>query len=209
MKILKNLTVGFLVSFIGSIPMGFLNIIGFQIYNMSGLRLTISYLLGVIAIEFWVIYFTLLFANQLIKNKKLIKLIEGFSVIFMFILAYVFYSGSKSENINSGIFSDYTKYPFMLGIILSSTNFIQIPFWTSWNLYLLNGKYIEISKTRKYFYVLGTICGTFIGMLTLILSLSYITNQTGFLAKYLMKVIIPTVFIILGIYQGIKFYKKY
>jgi hypothetical protein len=76
-------------------------------------------------------------------------------------------------------------------------------------LYLLNGKYIEVSKSRKYFYVFGTIFGTFSGMLVLILSLDYVTNQTDFLAKYLMKVIIPLVFIILGLVQGFKFYKKY
>jgi threonine/homoserine/homoserine lactone efflux protein len=209
MKIFKNILVGFLVSFVGSIPLGYLNIVGFEIYIKSGLKSTIPYLFGVIAVEFWVIYFTLLFANQLIKNKKLIRFIEGFSVVFMFILAYIFYSSSKSENVNSSIFSDYINSPFWLGIILSSANFIQVPFWTSWNLYLLNGNYIEISKSKKYFYVLGTISGTFIGMLILILSLSYITNQTDFLAKYLMKVIIPAVFIALGIYQGIKFYRKY
>lgn len=209
MKILKNILVGFLVSFIGSIPLGYLNIVGFKIFTAFGLKPTILYLLGVITIEFLVIYFTLLFANHLIKNIKLIRFIEGFSVLFMFILAYIFYASSKSETLKTTAFGNYANYPFWFGLILSGTNFIQIPFWTSWNLYLLNGKYIEISKARKYFYVLGTISGTFIGMLTLILSLSYITNQTDFLAKYLMKVIIPSVFVALGIYQGIKFYKKY
>jgi threonine/homoserine/homoserine lactone efflux protein len=209
MQILKNITVGFIVSFIGSIPLGYLNIVGFQMYAAFGMKPTILYLLGVITVEFLVIYFTLLFAHQLIKNRKLIRFIEGFSVLFMFVLAYVFYSSSKSETLNTTVFSNYANDPFVLGIILSSSNFIQIPFWTSWNLYLLNGKYIEISKSRKFFYVLGTISGTFIGMLTLILSLSYIANQTDLLAKYLMGVIIPTVFVALGVYQGIKFYKKY
>jgi threonine/homoserine/homoserine lactone efflux protein len=209
MQILKNIVIGFLVSFIGSIPLGYLNIVGFQLFTTFGLKPTIMYLFGVITVEFLVIYFTLLFANQLIKNTKLIRFIEGFSVLFMFILAYVFYYSSKSENLKTTAFSNYGNYPFWFGIILSGSNFIQIPFWTSWNLYLLNEKHIEISKSRKYFYVLGTISGTFIGMLTLILSLTYVTNQTDFLAKYLMKVIIPSVFMVLGIYQGIKFYRKY
>jgi hypothetical protein len=209
MPILKNITVGFLVSFIGSIPLGYLNIVGFQIYNNSGLKPTILYLFGVIAVEFFVIYFTLLFANRLIKKKKLIRFIEGFSVLFMFVLAYVFYSSSKTENVNNIVFSNYANYPFWFGLILSGSNFIQIPFWTSWNLYLLNGNYVEISRSRKYFFLLGTVSGTFLGMLTLILSLSYIANQTDFLANYLIKVIIPAVFVALGIYQGIKFYRKY
>lgn len=210
MQKLKNIFVGFLISFIGSIPLGYLNVVGYEVYKKFGIEETIFYLFGVISIEFLVIYFTLLFANQLIANKKLIKFIEAFSIIFMFLLAYIFYSSASKEAENQSVLEKYVDYsPFVVGLILSCLNFIQIPFWTSWNLYLLNGNYIEISKSRRYFYVFGTIFGTFCGMLVLILSLDYVTNQTDFLAKYLMKIIIPMVFAGLGIFQAYKFYKKY
>lgn len=210
MQNIKNIFVGFLVSFIGSIPLGYLNVVGYEVYQKFGIIKTIFYLLGVISIEFFVIYLTLLFANKLITNKKLLKFIEAFSVIFMFLLAFVFYSSASKGTSNQTVLEKYVDYsPFVVGLILSCLNFIQIPFWTSWNLYLLNGNYIEVSKSRKYFYVFGTVFGTFSGMLVLILSLDYVTNQTDFLAKYLMKFIIPIVFTGLGIFQSYKFYKKY
>lgn len=207
---LKNIFVGFLVSFLGSIPLGYLNIVGFDVYNKFGLHETVLYLLGIISIEFWVIFFTLIFANKLMANTRLIKWIEGFSVLFMFLLAYIFYSSASSKSTDQSVLEKYVDYsPYAVGVILSCLNFIQIPFWTGWNLYLLNAKYIEISKSRKYFFVVGTVIGTFAGMLTLILSLHFLTNQTDFLAKYLMKYIIPLVFIGLGTLQAVKFYKKY
>jgi hypothetical protein len=210
MQNLKNIIVGFLVSFIGSIPLGYLNVVGFEVFKKFGINETVYYLLGVITIELFVIYFTLIFAKQLMNNKKLIKYIEGFSIFFMFLLAYIFYSSASKETQNQSVLEKYIDYsPFVVGIILSCLNFIQIPFWTSWNLYLLNGNYLEVSKRRKYFYVLGTLVGTFLGMLVLILSLSYFTTQNDFLSNYLMKLIIPLVFIALGIFQGVKFYKKY
>lgn len=210
MQKLKNIFVGFLISFIGSIPLGYLNVVGYEVYNKFGIEETIFYLFGVISIEFLVIYFTLLFANQLIANKKLIRFIEAFSIIFMFLLANIFFTSASKEAENQSVLEKYVDYsPFVVGLILSCLNFIQIPFWTSWNLYLLNGNYIEISRSRKYFYVLGTVLGTFCGMLVLILSLDYVSNQTDFLAKYLMKIIIPMVFAGLGIFQAYKFYKKY
>ena len=203
---LKNIFVGFLVSFIGSIPLGYLNVVGFQVYEKSGFQPTIEYLLGVICIEFLVIYFTLIFAHKLAVNEKLNKYIEGFSVVFMFILAAVFYFGSNSKT----DYSTSVEYsPFVLGVVLSCLNFIQIPFWTGWNLWLLNGDYIEISGSRKYVFVLGTIAGTFCGMLTLILALHYFASNLEFLAKYLMQIIIPLVFVGLGVFQGVKFFKKY
>jgi hypothetical protein len=203
---LKNIVVGFLVSFIGSVPLGYLNVVGFQVYEKSGLSPTVLYLLGVIIIEFFVIYFTLIFAKRLAANQKLNKYIEGFSVVFVFLLAYVFYS---SANGKSDFSTTYNYAPFVLGIVLSGLNFIQIPFWTGWNLWLLNGKYIEISGFRKYVFVLGTITGTFCGMLTLILALHYFASNVDFLAKYLMQIIIPLVFLGFGIWQGFKFWKKY
>lgn len=206
MQNLKNILVGFLVSFIGSIPLGYLNVVGFQLYEKSGLLPTTFYLLGIICIEFFVIYFTLIFANKLAANKKLTKFIEGFSVVFMFLLAYIFYSSGKAET----DFSTHFHYAsFLLGLVLSCLNFIQIPFWTGWNLYLLNGNHIEISGSRKYVFVLGTVIGTFLGMLTLILSLHYFASNVAFLAKYLMQIIIPLVFLGFGILQAIKFWRKY
>ena len=210
MQKLKNISIGFLISFIGSIPLGYLNVVGYEVFQQFGLNATISYLLGVILIEMFVIYFTLIFAKQLMENKKLIQYIEGFSVLFMFLLAYIFYSSATKQATETSVLEQYVEYsPFVVGVILSSLNFIQIPFWTSWNLYVLNGNYIEVSKTRKYFYVIGTLIGTFFGMLVLILSLNFVTNETDFLAKYLMKVIIPLVFIGLGLYQAFSFYRKY
>ncbi len=210
MQKLKNIFVGFLISFIGSIPLGYLNVVGYDVFQQFGLNATVLYLFGVICIEMFVIYFTLIFAKQLMENKKLIQYIEGFSVLFMFLLAYIFYSSATKQATETSVLEKYVEYsPFVVGVILSSLNFIQIPFWTSWNLYLLNGNYIEISKSRKYFYVVGTLIGTFSGMLVLILSLNFVTNETDFLAKYLMKVIIPVVFIGLGLYQAFSFYRKY
>lgn len=209
MQIIKNIFVGFLVSFIGSIPLGYLNVVGYDIYKSVGLNSTIYYLFGVILIEFFVVFCTLFFAKKLTRSLKLIRFIEGFSILFMFVLAYVFFSNVNSEHLNSTISSNVSQHFFFAGIFLSSTNFIQIPFWLSWNLYLLNGNYIEVSKYKKYFYVLGTVTGTFFGMLVFILCLNFLTLQTDFLSKYLMRIIIPLVFVGLGILQGIKFYKKY
>ena len=210
MQNIKNVVVGFLVSFVGSIPLGYLNVVGFEIYSKRGILTTFCFLAGVILIEFFIIFFTLIFANKLAENKKLTKYIEAFSIVFMIVLAFIFYF-SASKNSNAGKeFSSFGYWgTFTTGLVLSSLNFVQIPFWTGWNLYLLNGKYIEVSQNRKYFYVFGTVAGTFFGMLTLILSLHYFATNVDFLSKYLMQIIIPLVFLGLGLFQAVKFYRKY
>jgi hypothetical protein len=210
MQHLKNTSIGFLVSFMGSVPLGYLNVVGYELYATAGLQPTIFYLCGVIAVEAVIIYGSLLFAKQLVANKKILKYIALFSIVFLFTLAYVFYSNSPKEVTHSSFLSDYMHYsPFVIGLILSCFNFIQLPFWTSWNLYLLNENYIEISGAGKYFYLIGTLVGTFSGMMVLVLSLNYLTTEVGFLRLFLFRLIIPLVFIGLGVLQLFKFYKTY
>lgn len=210
MKRFKNICVGFLVSFIGSIPLGYLNLAGLEIYSKSGLHNLVLFLFGVIFVETFVIYFTLLFARQLVNNKKLMKIIDFFAVGFMFVLAYLFYSNSSQTAPANNHINQFLMYsPFVIGVILNCFNFLQLPFWTSWNLYLINGKYIATEKQLKYYYIAGTLIGVFLGMLSLIVTLQTLFQKTNPFSKYIMPVFIPLFFILLGSIQVFKVYKKY
>jgi len=210
MKVLKNFFVGFLVSFIGSIPLGYLNVIGFEIFSKLGMNSLICFLFGVIFVEMFVIYFTLLFAKQLVSNKKLMKAIDFFAIIFLLIIAYTFYSSSNSDINQQGVLEKYIGYPtFFIGVFLSGVNFLQIPFWTSWNLYLINGKYISIDRKIKFYYIAGTLIGTFGGMLSLVLILNTLAENTSSFSKYIIPIVIPLFFVVLAIIQIGKVYKKY
>lgn len=210
MSALKNIFVGLLVSFIGSIPLGYLNIIGFEIYSKFGIKSLIFYLLGVISVEVFVIYFTLIFAEKLVSNKKLMKAIDYFAIVFLFVLAYSFYARA---NQTSGSQNDLEKYimysPYLIGLLLNCVNFLQFPFWTGWNLYLMNGNYIEVENKLKNFYVAGTATGTFLGMLILVLILNNLSQNTTFFSQYVIPVIIPLFFIVLAFIQMYKVYRKY
>ncbi|MFV8341202.1 hypothetical protein [Flavobacterium sp. XS2P39] len=210
MKVVKNIFVGFIVSFIGSVPLGYLNIIGFEIYSLLGINSLIFYLLGVIFVEVFVIYFTLIFANQLVNNKKLMKTIDFFAVFFLLFLAYTFYAHTNQTTENDNGLEKFMMYsPFFIGVFLNCINFLQVPFWTGWNLYLINGNYIVIDKRLKYYYVFGTVVGTFFGMLALVTILNLFSQNTAGFSKYVLPVIIPLFFVVLALIQMYKVYKKY
>jgi hypothetical protein len=210
MKIIKNILVGFLVSFIGSIPLGYLNIIGFEIFSKFGINNLVAYLLGVVSIEAFVIYITLIFANRLVNNKKLMKIIDIFGVFFLLLLAYSFYYHSNQPVSNHHYLDKYIQLsPYLIGVFLSSINFLQLPFWTGWNLYLINGKHIVSGKPYRFYYLAGTLIGTFSGMMVLVYFLNKVTQNLDFFSRYLMPVIIPSFFLVLAIVQGYKVFKKY
>ena len=206
MQKLKNILVGFLVSFVGSIPLGYLNVIGYEIYSKKGLTNTIHYLIGVVLVEAVVIYATLLFAKVLTQQVKWMKRIEIFTILFLLVLASSFFFG-QSDATSSSVYTYYL--PVVTGMILSSLNFIQIPFWTGWNLYLINNKYINIEYSNKFFYLFGTVLGTFLGMLSLILAVNYFANKASFVNSNTIFNVFPVLFFALALFQIIKFYKKY
>lgn len=201
MQILKNIVVGFAVSFIGSIPLGYLNLFGYQIYSTSNFNQLSLYLFGVLIVEAIVIYTTLKLSSKLSMNPKWKNYISIFSFIFLLGIAILTYSSTSNTSNALDKYNSYLSYSAIIsGVILSSLNFAQIPFWMSWNLYLTNEKYIVVEDKKDLFYVLGTVIGTYFGMLVIIFSIQAAKNEDyispTFFSKYIW-----VIFLVLAIFQ--------
>lgn len=201
MQILKNILVGFAVSFIGSIPLGYLNLFGYQIFTTSNFNQLNLYLLGVLFVEAIVIYTTLKLSVKVSMNPKWKNYISIFSFIFLLVIALLTYNSSPNESNSLDKYNAYLSYSAIIsGVVLSSLNFAQIPFWMSWNLYLTNENYIVSKGKEGLFYVFGTIIGTYFGMLAIIFSILAAKNENvispNFFSKYIW-----VIFLVLAIFQ--------
>lgn len=195
---LKNTLVGFAISFIGSIPLGYLNVIGLQYYEKEGLAPTLLFLLGVVVIESLVIYGTAKGASKIALQPGLKTKISLFSITFLLFLAYLARPTAVQETTNPTVlFLSFISYPLLTGLVLSSLNVAQIPFWLSWNVYMLNENYVAPQQNGLLWYTIGAVIGTFTGMLCLIVALHKTASYTQFsFQKY-----IPLIFIGLAIWQ--------
>jgi hypothetical protein len=207
-KAIKNIGVGFGISFMGSIPLGYVNVVGYELYTAKGFISLLPFLGGVIAEEAVVIYLTLAFAEKLSKGGRLVKAMEIFSIAFLLGLSAYFYFRHSEPGQPSG--PAYLSYaPFLAGAVLNAVNFMQFPFWTGWNLYFVSNSYIFIDDKKRYLYIVSALVGTFAGMLLFILGLHYLADSITGLSHYLMTLIVPSIFLALAIFQGYKFYRKY
>ncbi len=201
MKILKNIIVGFVVSFIGSIPLGYLNLIGYQIYSNSNINQLNLYLFGVLCIEAIVIYTTLKLSSKVAMNPKWKNYISIFSFIFLLGIALLTYNSSSNESNSLDKYNTYLSYSaFISGIILSCINVAQVPFWMSWNLYLTNENYIIAKGKAGLLYVLGTVAGTYLGMLAIIFSIETAKNKNYISPTFFSKHI-WVIFFVLAVFQ--------
>lgn len=208
MNILKNIAVGFAVSFIGSIPLGYLNLIGYQIYSTSNFNQLNLYLFGVLCVEAIVIYTTLKLSSKLAMNPKWKNYISIFSFVFLLGIALLTYNSTSNDSNALDKYSSYLSYSALIsGIILSSINFAQIPFWMSWNLYLTNENYIVSSGKQGIFYVLGTIAGTYLGMLAIIFSIQAAKDKDYISPTFFSKHI-WVIFFVLAIFQLFQIFRN-
>lgn len=138
------------------------------------------------------------------------KIIDFFAIFFLLIIGYSFYASANQTMDHQGVLEKYAMYsPLLIGVFLSAINFLQVPFWTGWNLYLINGNYISIVDKLKLFYIAGTLIGTFVGMLSLVLILNTLAQNTASFSKYVIPIVIPSFFVVLAFFQIVKVYKKY
>jgi hypothetical protein len=209
-RALKNIIVGLVIAFLGSLPLGYLNIVGAEVFSKLGMHSLVLYLFGVISIEAVVIYFTVIFSNELASNKKLMKSIDFFAVFFLLLLAYLFFTYSGQATQDHNYLQRYVQYsPYLIGFVLCGFNFLQIPFWMGWNLYLINAKHILLVGKLKFHYIVGTLIGTFWGMMVAIVVLDSLSHTTFSFSKYIMPIGIPLFFIALSCFQATKVYRKH
>ena len=129
---------------------------------------------------------------------------------FFLLFAYLFFANSNQTTQEDHYLEGYFNYsPFLIGLVLCGLNFLQIPFWMGWNLYLINAKSISLAKELKFYYIVGTLVGTFFGMLTAILLMESFSQITFSFSKYIIPIVLPLFFTGLAIFQSYKVYRKY
>jgi threonine/homoserine/homoserine lactone efflux protein len=157
------------ISFVGTLPLGTLNVTAMQIALSQSVSAALWFALGCIMVEMAALALTLLSANWLLQKKMLMKALEWFSLLIMLLLAcYSFIAAAKDVHNSSPVYQ-YHLPKIILGMMLSAVNPAQFPFWFGWNSILLQKKILIPSKAGFAIYIWGAATGTLLGFLLFIL----------------------------------------
>ena len=200
----------FFVSFVGSLPLGTLNMTAFQISASKGIKEAVIFSIAVIIVELFVVRITLIGNDKIkLRGKALFYLFPP-AVIFLIYLALSnFFSSNDPEAINiTHSFVPGISSPFLLGTLLSLLNPLAIPFWIGWNEILLSKKILKKSMESISAYILGIGSGTFIGLLVFIFFGSKIVENFDVYSNYI-NMIMGILYVSIAVYLSFMFYKKY
>ena len=101
------------------------------------------------------------------------------------------------------------QFPFILGLLLNSLNFIQWPYWSGIYIYLFRTKKLDPRCNDNSIFIMGTMIGTLVGMLIFAHTGKYIIIENKIEVSKYLNPIFATLFLVLAVGQmGKLFWKK-
>nr|WP_293302700.1 LysE family transporter [Allomuricauda sp.] len=174
---------GLLISFLGALPLGTLNLTAFEIAASQGLLSALWFCIAVVLVELVVVRLTLFGNEKLQLNGKVMDYLLPLGILLLMYLSIShFMDSTRIAEVDSkiGLLPRF-KSTFVLGFLLSALNPLQIPFWMTWNKVLENKGILETNRRDYTFYILGIGIGTLIGLGAFVLAGKYIfTNYNEY-----------------------------
>ncbi|MBK8310838.1 MAG: LysE family transporter [Chitinophagaceae bacterium] len=160
--LLKIFFVGMMVSFLGSLPLGTLNIAAMQISITDGVMAAILFSAGSLLAEIIYVRISLVAMDWIRKQEKILKVLEWITLVIVLALAVASLCCFASICFKNAIL-DSPMPKFILGFVMSALNPVQIPFWFGWSTVLFTKKVLLPRNDHYNTYIIGIGIGTFIG----------------------------------------------
>lgn len=161
--LLKIFFTGMLVSFIGSLPLGTLNIAAMQISISDGITAAMLFSIGSLLIEIIYVRISLVAIDWIRKQEKVLKALEWVTLVIVLALAVSSFYAALHPTVEKNFVLDSPLPKFVLGMVMCAVNPVQIPFWFGWSTVLFTKKLLLPRNDHYNSYILGIGIGTFIG----------------------------------------------
>ena len=134
-----------------------------QISVSDGVMAAILFSLGSLLVEIIYVRVSLVAMDWIRKQEKILKALEWVTLIIVVALAASSFYAALHPKVEKNIVLDSPLPKFVLGLIMSAVNPVQIPFWFGWSTVLFTKKVLLPRKDHYNSYILGIGIGTFIG----------------------------------------------
>ncbi|WP_207512664.1 LysE family translocator [Longitalea luteola] len=173
---LRIFITGMCISFLGTLPLGTLNIAAMQISVSDGLRPALYFSLGTLLVEIIYVRISLVAMDWVQKHKTLFRWLEWITVLIIAALAVSNFIAAASPQTQKNVILSHTIHRFWLGVAMSAINPAQIPFWFGWSTALFTKKVLHPRNDHYNVYIAGIGLGTFLGNAVFIFGGQFIVN---------------------------------
>jgi threonine/homoserine/homoserine lactone efflux protein len=162
-KYLRILGLGCFISFLGSLPLGSLNVAAMQVYVAEGFLNALQFSVGVMLVEVAYVRVSLVAMAWILRHKMLFRIMEWITVLLFIGLAIGSFLAASDTNADQTLLLNNNINRFLLGVFLCAINPAQIPFWFLWSTTLMSSKKLEPVPIQFNLYCIGIGMGTLLG----------------------------------------------
>jgi threonine/homoserine/homoserine lactone efflux protein len=207
MQLFRVFTTGMFISFLGTLPLGSLNLAAMQISVSDGIRPAIYFALGALIIEMVYVRVSLVAMDWVRKRKKLFLYLEWATVLIIGALAVTSFVAAADPQVKKNVILSNTLHRFWLGVAMSAINPVQIPFWFGWSAALFSKK-VLLPRSKYYnLYIAGIGFGSFAGFACFIFGGLLLVDALN-ANQAMVQWIIGTIFAITAVIMFIKIMRK-
>ncbi len=197
-----------LVSFLGSLPLGTLNVAAMQISISDGITAALLFSAGSLTAEIIYVRLSLVAMDWIRKQEKLFRILEWVTLGIVLALAVAsFYAALHHSETKNALLSRTSLPHYILGLSMSAVNPMQIPFWFGWSTVLFTKKILLPRKDHYNSYIIGIGIGTFFGNCVFIFGGQFIAGKISN-HEDIISWVIGGFFTITAIVQIWKIFKK-
>ncbi len=194
--------IAFVVSYLGSIPPGTINITSMQLSVQNHRRAAFFFALAASITEFAYAGVTVrlqLFLSEKPFFTEYFQIITALAMLALGVANLL--TKTNSQSLLSKTTTPKGRNGFKLGVILGVLNPLTIPFWLAVTAYLQNHRLISLSGVNFWLYLSGISIGTFALLLTVNRLGARFTNIAD--NQLLVHRLPGIIFILLGLYNFI------
>jgi threonine/homoserine/homoserine lactone efflux protein len=177
MGLVKIFFWGLMISFLGSLPLGTLNVAAMQISVQENIRSAIYFSLGSLLVEMIYVRISLVGINWIRKQKKLFRWMEWITLAIVVALAVGSFAAAMHSHHAKNVILHNNINRFLLGVMLSAISPMQIPFWFGWSTVLFTKNILQPKNSYYNFYIMGIGLGTLFGNFVFIFGGKWIVEK--------------------------------
>lgn len=183
MMLVSHFLLGFLVSFVGTIPPSMLNMTTVKISLEQNKNEGLKFALGVSIIIIFQSFLALYFAKYIHNNTTFEWYISILSILIFSLLSIYFFKQARTQKGKENVVK--SRNNLLFGILLSSLNMFAIPFYCGVSSVLNMSGFINFELTNILSFILGSSIGTFSLLYFYIVNALKIKTKAGVLTKQL------------------------
>ena len=136
-KIITIFLWGLMISFLGSLPLGTLNIAAMQIGIQESITDAMYVSIGSLLVEMIYVRISLVGIDWVRKQAKLMKAMEWITLAIIIALAVGSFIAAAEDGAGTkNVLLNNNMHRFLLGMLMCAINPVQIPFWFGWSTVL-------------------------------------------------------------------------